>query len=873
MRYGLKLIKLLSTYSLLTLITLNLIVLTTSLVKVSAWRGQWVEVLKDEVVGPNGSPTEVTSGDHAYLMLELMIKPPKEVEGNLYTTVTPTECFLPKVKSLRVKVEGPVVSDWVGIAGTFGFGDVVKVYLPIKVVKGAGTYSAKLIYRVEYLTCANIIIDKVIYNRTYELPIKVVITGKPKLITDFELLGNLSKDSWTLAKVVIKNLGDAVAHDVVTELSSEGALVNQSVIHLSNLGPGSTYVKYVMIRAVSDSVSTSLRTTYLGPKGLKYSYLTTYAYVLKKLKTYLVTSLSTELPKVVEVNSLVKAELSIKCLGNGEGVSNVVVKVSTPKAEVIPQVLQLGWLGRGESRVVGIYVRPQSEGEVPVNIVITYVGSDGREYSIIKSFKFMTYSPPSITASPTQPYITKDSRYLGIKVSNLGGLPAEDTELIIDSVIGAVTKVRVFRLGELLPNKSVSIEVPVTNVTNDVNLCFTIKYLDVGSSKFKEISKCVKYPFMRFLKVARVSIEAPTELSLKPGTCLSRDLIIRVKGLAEVIKLAVITSSSIEASIEPTELINKSAGTYVGKLIICVPKSAVPSNYLVSINCKYLSRSEWREYSVSTLVKVEEIKSPVITAELLNTSLGVGDGVVLIKVSSTKSLKELVVKVSSSVGSVSKVYYGVKDVLVPVKVTVLPDLVGRSISFNVWVKYLDIDGIEGTSSFDLPTVVTGEPNLQLVYVTVAPKVAYVNSTVAVSALIANRGVAPAYATVAKVIIPKGFEVIGESSIYLGEVSVGATSVISFSMRVINASGGTYYVPINVTYYDPLHRLSYRVFKVKVVVAGSNVTASVGTSELGTSLSPLPPPPKVPNYLVIAAIVAAVVIGVIVAVLAIRGSRK
>ncbi len=871
MRYGLKLIKSLSTYSLLIIITLNLIVLATSLVKVSAWRGQWVEVLRDEVVGPNGAPTEVTSGDHAYLMLELMIKPPKEAEGNLYTTVSPTECFLPKVKSLKVRVEGPVVSDWVGIAGTFGFGDVIKVYLPIKVVKGAGNYSAKLIYRIEYLTCANIIIDKVIYNKTYVIPIKVVITGKPKLITEFKLLGNLSKDSWTLAKVVIRNLGDAVAHDVVTELSSEGALFNQSVVHLSNLGPSSTYVKYVRIRAISNSVSTSLRTTYLGPKGIKYSYLTTYAYVLKELKTYLVTSLSTELPKVVEVNSLVKVRLSIKCLGSGEGISNVVVKASSPNAEVIPQVIQLGWLGRGESRVVDIYVRPQAGGEVPINLLITYVGSDGHEYSVIKSLKFIAYSPPSITASPTQPYVTEDSKYLGIEVSNLGGLPTEDTELIIDSVVGAVTKARVFRLGELLPSKSLSIEVPVTNVTSDVNLCFTIKYLDVGSGKFKEVSKCVKYPFMKFLKVARVSIEAPKELVLKPGTCLSKDLIIRVEGIAEVIKLG-ITASGIEASIEPTELINKSVGTYVGKLIICAPKSVVPSNYLVRINCKYISRSEWRDYSVSTLVKVEEVRAPVITAELLNTSLGVGSGEVLIKVSSTKVLKELVVKVSSPVGSASKVYYGVKEVTIPVEVTVLPNSVGRSITFSVWVKYLDVDDIEGTSSFELPTVVMGEPNLQLVYVTVAPKVAYVNSTVAVSALVANRGVAPAYATVAKVVIPKGFEVIGESSIYLGEVGVGATSVISFSMRVVNASGGTYYVPINVTYYDPLHRLSYRVFKVKVVVAGSNLTSSLGTSELSTSLSPLPPP-KVPNYVVIATIIAAVAVGAVVTALAIRGSRK
>jgi len=410
-------------------------------------------------------------------------------------------------------------------------------------------------------------------------------------------------------------------------------------------------------------------------------------------------------------------------------------------------------------------------------------------------------------------------------------------------------------------------------VSSDVSACFTIKYLDVGSSSLESLSKCIKYPLMRFLRRAEVTVSVPRELSIVVGNCLSKSLVVRVKGLAKDIKLGIEAPAGIEASVEPSELINKSVGSYLGNLTVCVPKSLSPGNYLLVITCRYLSGSEWREYLVSTLVRVRGIEEPVITAELVNSTLGVGTSEVVIKLRSSKLLKELFVKATSPIGSASATYYGVNEATLPVKVTVLPSEVGSSVSFEVLIKYVDTDGVKGSVTYSLPLVITGEPDLQLIYATVAPKVASLNSTVAVSALIANRGVAPAYSAVASIYPPKGFEVIGGSSMYLGEIGRGSTSVISFSMRVVNASGGTYEVPINVTYYDSLHKLHYRVFKVVIKVGGSNLSnyTYVSSSTQGSSL--LPPPPKVPNYLIVAVVAASVVVAAVVTALAIRGSRR
>jgi len=856
-------------YLLLLTILLSTVSLSVLSYMTYSWEGQWVEVVRNEITGYDGILIEVSKGDEAYLLLELMVKPPKQVEGRLYSSGWPITCSLPAVESIWARIVGDaVVSEWVSVPGPFTFGDIAKVYVPIKVLRQAGEYVVNLTYRIECLSCENVQYDKVIYNKTFTIPINVLITGKPKVRAELAIQGNLSLNTWSLAKVAVENSGDAAARNLVVEVTSSDAVINRSVIYIDELPEGSRHVEYIKIKALHDHVTTSVKVKCSGPKGLEYSYLGTYAFSTYTGRSFLRMTTDTPAIKSVVVGSLAQVRVNIRCLGSDGEVHNVKVSASSPGATVTPQAIDLGLLRGGESRDVILYVKPQTPGEVPVYIMITYVGSDGSEYSLSEIVSIKAVRPPLITLTPAQPYVSECIHYLEFTITNYGDSTAQDINIVVTSISGAIPKVRGLNFSALPPSETLVARIPVANVSNDVEVCLDVTYLDPGSGEIRELSECLRYPLLRTLNSAMVRLAIPREVTLKPGECVTKGFYLSVEGLTESIRLDA-GNTPLEVSVVPAELHNKSTGTYSGNLTICVPKSVAPGNYLVTVTCRYLSRNEWRTTSAIVLVHVEDVSSPLITVDVLNQTVGVGVGEVFVEVNSSKPLKELLVKVTSDISSTLHTYYGVRDVRLPLKVTVLPHLVGRSVDISVWVKYIDVDGIEGTATFSTPVLVIGEPELHLVYVTVAPKVAVINSTVAVSALLANRGVASAYATIAEVEVPEGFEVIGEPSIYLGEVAPGSTSVVSFSMRVTSAPPGTYEVPIKVSYYDSLHKLCSEVFNVSVTVGNYSVptsSASGGTGGLGIHLL------EIPSQLLTVLIIAVVGAGAVITVLAIRGSR-
>ena len=126
--------------------------------------------------------------------------------------------------------------------------------------------------------------------------------------------------------------------------------------------------------------------------------------------------------------------------------------------------------------------------------------------------------------------------------------------------------------------------------------------------------------------------------------------------------------------------------------------------------------------------------------------------------------------------------------------------------------------------------------------TVLPQAVDPGQIVSITLTITNVGVISASAVTAQARMPQGFQAIGSSSNFVGDMVVDSPSTFTFSALVANATApGTYQVPVTMSYFDNLRTPLMQTVNVSVYVvsgggSGGGSTQTTAQSGRGGGLS-------------------------------------
>jgi len=157
-------------------------------------------------------------------------------------------------------------------------------------------------------------------------------------------------------------------------------------------------------------------------------------------------------------------------------------------------------------------------------------------------------------------------------------------------------------------------------------------------------------------------------------------------------------------------------------------------------------------------------------------------------------------------------------------------------------------------------------SIELTGATVLPQAVAPGQIVSITLTITNVGIIAASAVTAQAQMPPGFQAIGSSSNFVGDMQVDSPSTFTLSALVSNSTAlGTYRVPVTLSYFDNLRTPLSQTVNVSVVVTnsaggGTSSGQTTTTGGGGGGISPL-------------VYVAVIVVVVIIAFLYLRRRRS
>jgi len=157
-------------------------------------------------------------------------------------------------------------------------------------------------------------------------------------------------------------------------------------------------------------------------------------------------------------------------------------------------------------------------------------------------------------------------------------------------------------------------------------------------------------------------------------------------------------------------------------------------------------------------------------------------------------------------------------------------------------------------------------SIELTGVTVLPQAVAPGEIVSITLTITNVGIIAASAVTAQAQMPPGFQAIGSSSNFVGDMQVDSPSTFTLSALVSNSTApGTYRVPVTLSYFDNLRTPLSQTVNATVVVTNSS-NGGTGSGQTTTAaggrggISPL-------------VYVAIIVVVVVIALLYLRRRRS
>jgi hypothetical protein len=150
-------------------------------------------------------------------------------------------------------------------------------------------------------------------------------------------------------------------------------------------------------------------------------------------------------------------------------------------------------------------------------------------------------------------------------------------------------------------------------------------------------------------------------------------------------------------------------------------------------------------------------------------------------------------------------------------------------------------------------------DIELTGSTVLPQEVPQGQIVSITLTITNVGVIAASAVTAQATMPAGFQAIGTSSNFVGDMQVDSPSTFTLSALVANSTApGTYQVPVTLAYFDNLRTPLSQTVNVSVDVVSSSSSGS-GSSQSTTSTGRGGGLLSVITYALVIVIAAAIVI--------------
>jgi uncharacterized repeat protein (TIGR01451 family) len=150
----------------------------------------------------------------------------------------------------------------------------------------------------------------------------------------------------------------------------------------------------------------------------------------------------------------------------------------------------------------------------------------------------------------------------------------------------------------------------------------------------------------------------------------------------------------------------------------------------------------------------------------------------------------------------------------------------------------------------------GEIDLELTSSVVLPTEATPGQIVSMTLTITNVGVITASAVTAQASMPDGFQAIGSSSSFVGDMQVDSPSTLTISALVMNSTvPGNYTMPVALNYFDNLRTPLSQTVNVNVQVVSASQAGSTTTQTF---------PPRLRGFFSLLALIAIIIVVIVVA---------
>ncbi len=763
---------------------------------------------------PSGGLAEAHANSTLYLCVKLIVEEMPLARGyygeTYYSSNLPADAIYGFTATLEpLTSEVTVIRSVEAYSSPLSLGSIVELRFPVHIgrIEAGRSVAFKLTLSYEALGFQGILLES--HGSQVEY-INVEVTGAPKLVV--EPHGSVVEGSPSNVSVIIRNIGDADARDVVVEVSGAA---EPHVIRLGLIPAGGA--KRFTLTAWSTSLA--LRVTYAGPTGLGYEE--SFQVALKPLEA--IRSLTVEAAEK-SLRAYVNNTIHLLVANTGSTELNVTLSIALSDGLAGLSARSLS-LKPGEERVVEAWVYPLRSGLVAASVTVS------GDVALTEQLCFVAEPPAPPQLEARAYWLSQGSHYASAPANRTGqvmvvisGKGVEDVEGYAELVLPSPW--RPARLGAAVSNG----EAVFSDVTAPAEPGVYKAILRLGPATVTvdpgipgAQPYTVRIPLLELPVELRV--EASPDLELRAhleGGRLAVTIVNRGAGTARDVKVKVAAAG---AAVSPSEV-------YVGSI---APSSEEVAYFNVSstsptpsftITASYRDPVTNSEHEVTRAYSFS-LPAPVVRVELLNTTLPVGvEARIALKVAvDGASIRDAVLTVSSShlplLGATTFTLGSLepgKPRIVILEAYAPRDLAGAPVAIYASLRYM-YAGTTRSESFDLSLVCTGVPRLDLLSAEVYPENATPGSTVSVAALLVNAGTGDAYKVFASLEDPGPFIVIGRKRMYLGDVGPGEPVSVSFRLKVPeDLEPGNYTVKARLEFQDDIGRSYAKIVEFEVQVA-------------------------------------------------------
>lgn len=267
------------------------------------------------------------------------------------------------------------------------------------------------------------------------------------------------------------------------------------------------------------------------------------------------------------------------------------------------------------------------------------------------------------------------------------------------------------------------------------------------------------------------------------------------------------------------------------KYIIPITVNAQGSgNYEISLSIVYYQDNMQRQEQVTVPLYVMQVNTPTIPilVKFNSTSLITGqieDVTIMVQNLLDQQLNNVTISLTSqgilylntttiTLSSLSPL----QKLLIPAKVYTQSAGV---VSVIATMSYYQAGQLKQTQE-TIYMLASGSVKIALTSISYSPSIAVSGGLVSVTGIIYNFGTGPASGLIVTVFPPKGFEVIGQNTYYVGSLDPSTSSTFTFAFKILNSTNpGTYIIPLEYTYTNNIGQVLHSYSNITLEVASNS----------------------------------------------------